>query len=48
MGLIGLIRDDFRITDAQIAKAATLSRWAIMDGIKQSSVSLPKMLVGYP
>ena len=30
MGLIGLVRDDFRITDAQIAKGATPSRWAIM------------------
>jgi hypothetical protein len=30
LGLIGLIRDDFRFTDAQIARGATPSRWAIM------------------
>ena len=30
LGLTGLIRDDLQFTDAQIAKGATPSRWAIM------------------
>jgi len=30
LGLVGLIRDDFKFTDQQIAKGATPSRWAIM------------------
>ena len=30
LSLIGLIRDDFQFTDAQIARGATPSRWAIM------------------